>query len=376
MGLSKSLGYQRVVTYAFIPIAALWTLKINHFQFSSFKSFYLKIYLSIILLSLLFFFQSVDPEQALISIIQLFGVFLTAIIALEIVAYKKEDLTEWILLSFVVGFYISIFFLQKSLAEEVTLTTRWIDRSQYDLNANKYSYFSFISNFAIFYLILLKKRKIYYLLSVATIIIGIQTSFLTASRSGVLLTGVFGIIFWLLISQPKMKKVFGPIKFIAVIIFIFFASIKVYDTYENSYLRSRVERANEEGESRVDIAFDALRVFFEHPFNGVGPSQFSNYAVYAPGRYSHNSYLEAATNLGFLGFIIVFILFFKPITDNFRNKRLTHSIRLLNLMFFGGFLIYNNLYVFYWSSIEMMFFFFVIGMTYRYANHNELTLKT
>lgn len=366
MGLGIRYNYQRLITFGLIPFLLIYVSSKNKMTLYSFKSSYLKFFILIIIYSLLLIFQSIEMEAAFNNIIQLIGVMLASIIVLELMNYKKENLLSWTLISFVLGFYVSIFFLNESLAEEVSLSSQWIDRSNYDLNANKYSYFSFIANFALFYLVELKRSKIYVLLSFVTLGLGIYISFLTASRSGFLFTTLIGVIYWLFIFN-KTGKSFRIQRFLLILLVIAFASQKIYETYSSSYLKNRVERANENGDSRVGLAKDALNVFFDHPFTGVGPAQFAFYGKFNRGSYSHNSYLEAATNLGVVGVFLLILLLFSPLVKAFKEKKSRlPSLRLLNILFFFCFILYNNFYVFYWSSVEMMFFFITTQILLKY----------
>ena len=99
-------------------------------------------------------------------------------------------------------------------------------------------------------------------------------------------------------------------------------------------------------------------MFLDHPFTGVGPAQFSLYEKSVGGNYSHNSYLEAASNLGLVGLCLVSLLFFLPMYKTLKKRYFKiSSLRFLSMLYFFSFLIYNHFYVFYWSAPEMMFFF-------------------
>ena len=203
-------------------------------------------------------------------------------------------------------------------------------------------------------------KRIYKILSLITLSLGIYISFLTASRSGLVFTGFIGVIYWMFIFD-KFNKSFRIIKFIFTLCFILIVSKLVFETYSNSYLRNRVEQSSVNGDSRILIAEKALNVFFDHPLTGVGPGQFSLYS--SKYVYTHNSFLEAATNLGILGLLLVGFLFFLPIFKTLKKRNFKiSSLRLTSLLYFVFFMFYNFFYVFYWSVPEMMFFFLSIHL--------------
>lgn len=325
---------------------------------TSLNSSYIKAYVVLLFLSILLIFQSVNFEAAFRNILQLTGVLLTSIILLELINLKHENITEWLYICFVFGFYISLYFLDRSLSKETSIESRWIDREQFDLNANTYSYYAYISLFSLFFLIEIYKRKIYIFLSIFTLIISVYISFITASRSGFVFPIFASVVYWVFIYKPSSQKLYPILKFLIIVVGIYFSVNILRSTFEDSYLQNRINRSNELGDSRWDIALDALNVFAENPFNGVGPAQFSFYAIYAPGKYSHNSYLEAGSNLGILGFFIVFMMFLIPIFQSLKIQTRNNSLKYLLILFFSTFFVYNLIYVFYWSVVEMMFFFF------------------
>ena len=357
MGLSTTFQYQRFVTLGFIPFIFLFLIIKNKFAFKSLRNNYINIYIIIIIISVVLIFVSIDFTIAFENIIQLFGVLLSSIIILEILELKNTNILNWIFISFIIGFYISAYFFFNDLGSDINLETKWIPRDVYDLNANKYSYNSFIANIAALYLIELTSKKRFIILSFLTIILGVYISFFTASRSGFIFPLTAVIVYWLFIYD-KTKKTFRYVKTFTVLALVLYLSQFVYSIYSNSYLKERVTRSNEVGDVRDDLALDAINVFLDNPFMGLGPGQYSVYNVFHDNIYTHNSYLEAATNLGIFGFIAICFLFFKPLISSLKKKTYNFSsLRKLTLLYFFLFMLYNNFYVFYWSVSEMMFFF-------------------
>lgn len=357
MGLSTTFQYQRFVTLGFIPLFFLFLIIKNKFAFKSLKNNYINIYVIIIILSIALVFVSIDLTLALENIIQLFGVLLSSIIILEILEVKNTNLLNWIFISFILGFYISVYFFFNDLGSDINLESTWIPRDVYDLNANKYSYNSFIANIAALYLVELTNKKRFIVLSFLTLILSVYTSFFTASRSGLIFPLAAVLVYWVFIYD-KTKKTFRYVKTFTILVLIFYFSQYVYSIYSNSYLKERVTRSNDLGDIRNYLARDAINFFLDNPLMGLGPGQYSAYNVSYDNLYTHNSYLEAATNLGIFGFITICFLYFKPLINSLKKKTNNFlSLRKLTLLYFFLFMLYNNFYVFYWSITDMMFFF-------------------
>jgi O-antigen ligase len=299
---------------------------------------------------------------ALGNIITLLGILFALIIIDEALTFNSEQIFHVIFLSFVIGFYITVIMLLHNKEAVVDISGQHMDRSQYVLNANMYSYFSYIASFSTFYLIELTKQKFYIILSLITTAVGIYLSFLTASRSGLLFTVLIAAVYWIFIFKGtgRLTKV---LKIIPIIIFIVVGSRYFYQTFNGSFLQKRVEQTSVDHESRTVIAFEAINVFIKHPFTGVGPNQFVFYGTHSKGHFSHNSFLEAATNLGIIGLILVSLLFIGPLLQTFRNENREFStLKYLNILFFVSLILYNLLYVFYWNYSMMVFFFCIVEL--------------
>jgi O-antigen ligase len=375
MGASAYFGYQHAVTYVLIPLLLVYVLYKNHFELYFIINKYIIIYIFIIIMSLILTIQSIYLSYSLANIVTLFGILFSLIIIVEALQFNSDQFFHIIFLSFVVGFYITVIMLLKNKEAVVNISGQHLDRAQYVLNANKYSYFSFIANFAVFYLIELTQKKIYIILSVITTATGLYITFLTASRSGLLFTIVIAVIYWLFIYKGS-ERIPKIIKVIPVIVIIILGSRIFYKTFNGSYLQQRVEQTSEQ-DSRVAIARDAIHVFLHHPFVGVGPNQFIFYGNHSKGHYSHNSFLEAATNLGFIGLALVCILFLGPLLQSFKSlNRQFAFLKYLNILFFISLILYNLLYVFYWNYSMMLFFFCVIELQNKLGQTEQFALST
>jgi O-antigen ligase len=277
-------------------------------------------------------------------------------------------------LGFVVAFIlISLNLLIRVGIKHINVSASYIDRGEFGLNANTYSYFSFFCNMSLFYLIQLYGKKIYILLSVGCIILGVYISLVTASRSGFLFTSLIAVIYWLFIFDRV--KINSLIRFLTIAIIAGYGIFYLSKIYNSSYLKVRVEKASHQGDLREGLVRDAINVFEDHPVLGVGPGQFYNYS-YNQSSFSHNSFAEMAANFGFIGIIILLVLFFKPLflsVKNFYRKNANRKIVKLNILFFTSFILINNIYVFYETTYGMIFFFLIIMIQkkFYYLNFNE-----
>ena len=363
-GLSTIYGYQRFVTFIFIPIVLFTGFSLNQFSLQSVRNFYSRCFLIIIIWGLLLIPFSINIETAFINLQKLLGVYFTILITIEFLYFQKNIFLEIFLLSFVLAFFIIAFYILLGPDGGIEITSSYIDRSQFDLNANTYSYFSYFGNMALFYLILLTKRRVYIVLSIICLFLGVYISFVTASRSGILFTLIIGIIFYLFISPTLRKSNF--LRFGTAILMFSFGISYFSSIYNNSYLRTRVENSIESGDLRETLTLDAINVFIDHPFTGVGPGQFYLFSVNKIS-FSHNSYTEMAANMGIIGIILLLILYIKPLWKEVKSYsyKMEKDLSRLNILFFSSFVLINNIYVFYLTTYGMIFLFIVIMIQKR-----------
>ena len=376
-GLGILFGYSQIVTYLFLPFLLFYTFNLNKFKTRSSNNVYLKIFLFILFLSLLLLFKSIDISAGLSNISKLAGVFFCIIITFNYLNFKKYNFTNTFLASFIISFYVISFFLILDFGVGVSNISKGenIKRSEFELNANIYSYFSFFANMAIYYLLELTKNKKLILFSIFTTIFGVFISFITASRSGLLFTVLIAFFYWFYIFNLVGAK-FKILKYLILALVSIFIVIQFYSVYQNSFIKERVDSSISSGkESRVDLAKEAIYVFSDHPLTGVGPGQFYLYGTNKES-FSHNSYTEMAANLGILGLLLVLFLFVKPFLSSikiFQNKRFKNrSILKLNILFFLFFIIYNNFYVFYLTTYGMIFFMIIVSIQEKTLIKNSI----
>ncbi len=358
-GLSAIYNYQQAVTYVLVPLILFMGLSLNNFTFTSLGNTYSKYFLGILIVGILVLTFSTNLSVGFQNLVTLAGVYLAILLTIELLQFRFYDFSETFLISFVLSFLLlSFFLLLENGGNAAEVSEDYIDRSQFDLNANIYSYFSYFANMSLFYLIQIKGKKLYMILSWICIVLGIYLSFITASRSGILFTFLISVIYWLFIfNKLRVNAFFRTLIVMAIIAY----SIKyIYGIYDNSFLKTRVTQSIESGDGRETLAKEAIMIFLQHPITGVGPGQFFLYAS-NKSSFSHNSFTEMAANTGIAGLLLLLFLFIQPFLKEFRNQhRGDKAIRKLNLLFFFSFILYNNFYVFYLTTYGMIFFFLVI----------------
>ncbi len=378
-GLSQIYDYQRIVTVAVAPLTALLAVALNQFKLPSFRNRLFQIFFVINLASLLYLlgtllsFQSeLDIPSAVSNISKLAGVLVVIIIVLESVNYDSRFYT-WYFLCFIMSFIIQAYMVSSRAGTMgIDIEAIWINRADYDLNANVYSYLAFAANFSALYLYEKYRRNIFLWLYLAVLALSLYVPFITVSRSGLIFPIIIAVLY---VAVKYVSSVKGLIRLVPMGILGWLIFNKVYESvYTGSYLKRRTERYSSEGDSRLELIQQAIEVFKDHPFFGVGPGQFFRYS-FNQSSFSHNSYVEMMSTLGISGLVLVCLLFLRPIWHNVMNSLRTEAgtnemrdITKLNLVFFVAFALYNNLYVFYLNTYMMMFFFVIVCIEYSKEN--------
>lgn len=138
----------------------------------------------------------------------------------------------------------------------------------------------------LFSLSALVKRKVFTILSLATIGVWLWAVVLTQSRGGQLVVGsVLGIYF---VSRFGFWKGFiaGAVLALPVLL----------------YGGRSDFRAEASAEERIGLLFDGINLYLNYPLLGVGVDQFKEHMPIV--QTAHNAYLLAATELGFPGFVV------------------------------------------------------------------------
>lgn len=371
-GLSQIYHYPHLVTYVFIPIILFISLSFNKFSFYSIHNHYVKYFLGFLFVALALCLIANNMKVAIASVQTMLGAFLCIVFTMELLRYKEHDFTTLFLLAFVITFlFLSLHLLFG--VKKIDISSSYDYRTNYifDINENSYSYMSFFANIAVFYLIQLNRKKIYIILSIFCLLLGVFTSFITLSRTGFIFTLLIGFFYWIFIFDGFKVKIFTKTLIILPILCI--GLLYTLHYYNNSYLKIRVNDSIKNGDTRTILVKEALAAFANHPFTGLGPSQFQ--LTSTDNQFSHNSFTEAAANMGILGIIFILLLFILPLVAEF--KRYFHAkdktIRKLNILFFLSFIFLNTTYVLYLDPNAMIFLFIVICISNRLITRTQLS---
>ena len=134
--------------------------------------------------------------------------------------------------------------------------------------------------------------------------------FLTGSRKALILAAVF-FVFSLLRTWNRRKELSDSTKIFLGLVFIViiaFGVLWMLPAYMSSSAFSRMQDADVGINDRWNIALDALRVFSQHPFFGVGINNYKLYSSY--GLYAHSTIPELLSGTGIIGTILFFIPYF------------------------------------------------------------------
>tara|TARA_R110000737_G_scaffold266025_1_gene273672 strand:- start:16971 stop:18122 length:1152 start_codon:yes stop_codon:yes gene_type:complete len=324
------------------------------------KEFIAYIILVCIALSSVFYSPPFNFQMFLYAFPFLLGTLIASYIPLGL--NKNKNYEDFFHLGFVVSI-VGLILIEYFQGNFILLgfETGKIGRDKFTFNANYYSYISFFANFSLFYLHV-KYRN--FLTTISTIILPILfiiLAFVTQSRAGLLITILINGIFWFLIIKNTKGNLFYRLaKNVILISVTLFIILQFVNIYQNSQIKNRMAKSSDD--SRGELAMQALVVFTNHPFTGVGLGQFPRYTK--TGLFSHNSYTEILAEHGIIGGIVLFMLFGMPTFKSYKNLKINSksSLNRLNFLFFITFLIYNNAYVFYKASFAMLYFFLIISI--------------
>jgi O-antigen ligase len=357
MALGPYYNFQQIVLSVLVPFLSLLALRKDIYTFRK-HNVELTIFLLIVVLTFGSVFLNTNFDLFFPALYGLVGALIAGYAA---VGLNKNNSYE---VYFHIGYVVSVVILilielglgNFSLSGFASVKA---SRGRFFFNANYYSYITFFANFSLFFLHQKYKNSFLVLLSLVLPVLFIILAFITQSRSGLFLIIFINVVYWFFIFKPTDKS-----KSTAFIKTVFSISAGIYlafqflSIYENSQIKSRITSSKED--SRGALAFEAIEVFTDNPFTGVGLGQFPRYSKF--GQFSHNSYTEILAEHGIIGGVLLLLLFIFPTIKSYRllSKDWGNPIYKVNFMFFVTFIIYNNAYVFYKVSFSMIYFFLVI----------------
>jgi O-antigen ligase len=154
----------------------------------------------------------------------------------------------------------------------------------------------------------------------------------TGGRAG--LGGWFVGLFIFILFANNHIKVFSIVTILSIFLFVY--------NYSESFAMFKRSSVVDAYDFRLSIWQDAIKIFFNHPFLGIGIGNYANYvSVHNPDQFwisdnrityfSHpeSGYLKFLTEFGIIGFILVISLLLLPIIKAFINFRNSKDINII-----------------------------------------------
>lgn len=168
---------------------------------------------------------------------------------------------------------------------------------------------------------------------------------------GAMLSIILVAVIALLFSRKSKRNVFVAV--IAVTVTISTTGDLVRERFfsisRTSVFGAEQKQVEESAESRLHLWEICIRMWWDHPFVGVGPDLFSQYIqnypirlqdgttlTYPRGKEAHNLWLQTLAEMGIVGFIPYALFFLLPLRRHailsWKKRRNTDPIRLRNSM--------------------------------------------
>ena len=362
--LGPYLQLQKITTYGLVPLLFLIALKYNYLHPFRNKTEFLLVIL-IFLTSLISAFTYVNYGHLITGYTRQLSVIL--IVFIPLVLNNKYDYTDYFHIGYILSIltliyimYISNQFSLQNFASEI------VQRDKFLINANTYSYLMFFANFSLFYLFQKYKNRFLLILLIIIPVLFVIVSFVTQSRSGMLILILSNVIYWLLINKiEKPTKIQKLLRALTVILILFFLAFQFWGLYQNSTIKNRFDVTGNRVDARELLIIEAFDVFTENIIFGVGLDQIPNYTSIR--QFSHNSYVEILAEQGIIGGVLLLLLFGLPLRQCiiYLLKNPKDMILKLNLLFLVMFYFYNIFYPFYKFGFSMLYFFLILSIQYK-----------
>lgn len=294
----------------------------------------------------------------------------------------KEKSIDWFALAWVVSGLILVGYVFITGGYSVGKLSRLsINEST---NVNTVGVFIAFAIWCVLYLMSNRKISVLHLVG-GTIIIALFLYFIiqTASRKS-LIASLFLIIFWIVFAlHPHLKRM-SVGRRLAIITFFLTAVWFIYYRFGSEFARVsasmsyRMQMLLEENITdmhRFDLIIDACKVFFEHPFFGVG---WNNYRYYSfSGQYAHNTYVEVLACTGILGSSFAYAMWWvqiKSILVSVKNR--IGRVQIANIISLFLVLVFiDAVQIMYYNSTLLMvmnLLFTLCTISNLNANHKSI----
>lgn len=359
----------KVGLYVAIPMAVLLCTLINR----GFRTnIYEKILYALLLWDCIAYFWAGDKELAADEIHQVLGAAMMVYVVSILSRYPKYQ--KYIYFTYII-LYLSAW--NYAIHHIFTMMVDDSDRLNDEmLNANTMAYYTFFVTLLSFMLCQITKNRWAKRLWAISFWLMLPASFgvslLTASRQVIIIqVPLYGMLLYeRYIRGVQIKK---KIQFSIAAVFVIVAiSGQILNIYENSFLKQRAETDVTE-DSRMMLVYDATKVALQNMPLGVGSGNYQGVSCFR--QISHNSYLEAFVNLGFIGlalYIALMVVF--TLRQWRRYKKHRHKMYFYFFTFGLIYSFYGVFFVFY-NAIWLISFFMLVAAhseTYYSEQHKEL----
>lgn len=275
--------------------------------------------------------KSVILNKPIISYVLL---FLISLLTVALYAYDEVIITSFfltVIFFFVVcqiifstgefnlpiaGFYVgAIIVLIRNILMRGSLISTELERVSGGFeNPNRYGYALTIAYIIGIYFLKISKRPIIKFFIVSSLIlIAFETLINIGSKKAILLL-ILSTIFFFFETLLQLKLRYKIVLFVALLLtinlifsFVIENSTQFY-RIENFFDFLSGEAADESSQERSAMFISGVQMFMERPFFGNGFGAFKSLSGF--GTYSHNNYVQLLAELGLLGFLLYYYIFF------------------------------------------------------------------
>jgi O-antigen ligase len=317
----------RLAGFAVVGIALLYVLiyrRINE------PSVLVIVMVLFVLWSFLSYSWSIRPPATFGRFVTNFQLIAMAWLVWELCRSDTDRLN--VIQSYILGAFVSIGDMVLTYTQASTNTSFRIAATGFDPN-------DLASTLALgiplsFYLLICKKRDIFYLFNLTYIPLALFCIVLTASRGGIIVAAIALSVVPFTFFKLKQRDRFVITSFIGIC--ILFVIMWLPNNYEK--IERNIERITETPDQlregnlsyRQVIWKAGWRVFRDNPINGVGAAGFrqsvSEYLY--QGKAPHNTYLSIMVDMGLVGIVLFLSMLIIAIIPNFYGNDLEKIIMI------------------------------------------------
>ena len=317
-------------------------------------------------------FWSIDFNISMNRSLQLYYIAVFLLIIYNI--FIKFDLENSLLNGILFGSFVNYLYFLKILPEHFPLYAdgRALGTTE---NPNILALFMVFSIFSSIWYLLQERslNKIFYYYQYVNIFLAYYVILLTASKKAIIIAPLL-IVAYLLVAMRNQKRLYrlGLVSIVAII-----ALLQVIDFSKISENLTETEKRFEEfqrdlthpvaGSSTTErqlLIKEAFAVFTKHPFVGTGLDTFALQST--PKLYAHNNYVEILADLGIVGFMIFYSIYFYLVK---RVRRIFDpDIKFILFMTISSLLFIEIGTVSYSIKLYMIFLILITVLVEKYSN--------